>query len=97
MKEFLGIDLTKTAQEENLDLNKLCDLEKAQNVVRLHIIEKHMQGGVIFKNLEGIYIDDSVQIGAGTVICGDQHLRGRPRPMVSSPRGAGRRGRRRGR
>ena len=76
MKEFLGIDLTKTAQEENLDLNKLCDLEKAQNVVRLHIIEKHMQGGVIFKNLEGIYIDDSVQIGAGTVICGDQHLRG---------------------
>lgn len=76
MNTFLGIDLTSFEKVKGYDLNDLSSLSAAQNVVRLHIIKKHIAGGVIFTTLDNIYIDDSVKIGAGTVICGDQHIRG---------------------
>ncbi len=76
MEKYLGIVLSSFAPIKDFDLDNIAEKEIALNVVRLHIIKKHMQGGVIFTGLNNIYIDDSVKIGAGTVISCDQHIRG---------------------
>jgi len=76
MNVFLGVDLDKCEEVKDLDLTQLEQLEKAINIVRLKIIKKHMDNGVIFRNISNIYIYDEVKIGKGTVIYGDQHIRG---------------------
>ena len=76
MTVYLGIDLETFEPAKKYDLSDLSALSAAQKLVRLHIIKKHIEGGVIFNTLDNIYIDDSVKIGAGTVICGDQYIRG---------------------
>ncbi|MGI5895078.1 MAG: DapH/DapD/GlmU-related protein [Candidatus Merdivicinus sp.] len=43
---------------------------------RLAVLEKHFQNGVIFEGIDGVIIEDSVQIGAGTKISPNVTLRG---------------------
>ena len=76
MKLFLGIDLDACDDVKNYNLKDLKQLEEAINIVRLKIIEKHLNNGVEFRNISNIYIHDTVKIGSGTVIYGDQHIRG---------------------
>lgn len=76
MRLFLGIDLDACDELKDYNLKDLVQLEKAINYIRLKIIQKHLDNGVIFRNLTNIYIYDSVKIGKGTVIYGDQHIRG---------------------
>ncbi len=73
---YLGIDLETYEKTKGFDLSDLAQREKAQNTVRLAMIEKHMKNGVIFREFDNIYIDDNVKIGSGTLIRADQHLRG---------------------
>ncbi len=77
MEKYLGITLKDCDLIKDFDLSNIVEQEAALNLIRLHIIEKHIRGGVIFTGLDNIYIDDTVQIGAGTVISGDQYLRGK--------------------
>ena len=76
MRLFLGIDLDACDELKDYNLKDLVQLEKAINYIRLKIIQKHLDNGVIFRNLTNIYIYDSVKIGKGTVVYGDQHIRG---------------------
>ena len=76
MRLFLGIDLDACEDVKGYNLKDLKQLEEAINIVRLKIIKKHLDNGVEFRNISNIYIYDTVKIGAGTVIYGDQHIRG---------------------
>jgi len=76
MNKFLGVDLDTCDLVKDYDLKDLKQLQDAIDVVRLSIIKKHMDNGVIFRNIANIYIHDTVKIGKGTVIYGDQHIRG---------------------
>ncbi len=76
MRLFLGIDLDTCEDVKDYNLKDLKELEEAINIVRLKIIKKHLDNGVEFRNISNIYIHDTVKIGAGTVIYGDQHIRG---------------------
>ncbi len=76
MDLFLGIDLETEKSVAALDLSDLEQREKAMNRIRLQIIQKHKNNGVIFMFTQNVYIDDTVVIGAGTVIYDDQNIRG---------------------
>lgn len=76
IKNYLGIDLEKEEISKGYDLSDLEDVEKLMKLIRLSIIKKHIQNGVIFKNLENVYIDSQVKIAKGVQIYSDNHLRG---------------------
>lgn len=70
-KTYLGVPLNSTIDTT--------DLQKAQaerEKIRLAIIAKHIASGVIFENLDGIYIDASVTIEKGAKICHGSDIRG---------------------
>lgn len=76
MNTFLGVNLDKSDEVKGFNIKDLAELEKAINVIRLRIIQNHIDNGVIFRNVDNVYIYDTVKIGSGTVIYGDQHIRG---------------------
>ncbi len=40
------------------------------------VIKKHIENGVVFTSLHGVYIDENVLIGEGTIIDSDNHISG---------------------
>lgn len=51
-------------------------LQKAIQEKELAIFQKHLENGVIFKNFDGVHIDEQVTIGAETIIDSNTILRG---------------------
>lgn len=76
MNTYLGIDLSDIPYLKDVDTLDLEQLAKAQNIIRLEIIGKHIKNGVEFISTENVFIDAQVAIGKGTVIYPDNQLRG---------------------
>ncbi|MEG1964317.1 MAG: phosphoglucosamine mutase [Clostridia bacterium] len=74
-QDYLGINMADY-DIKNYNLKDIESVEALTKKIRLEIIKKHIDKGVIFKNLENIFIDVNVIIGKGTVIFSDNHLRG---------------------
>ncbi|MEG2540860.1 MAG: phosphoglucosamine mutase [Clostridia bacterium] len=76
MKMYLGIDLSAYEGADEVNLNDIEQFEILANKIRLQIIKKHIANGVVFLSLGNIFIDDTVEIGKGTIVNSDNHLRG---------------------
>ena len=57
-----------------MSINQINELYDSIQNVNTEVIKKHMNNGVEFTSLNGVFIDESVQIGEGTVIASDNHI-----------------------
>lgn len=73
---YLGIDLLKEDISAGYDLTDIYEVEKLMKVIRMSIIRKHINNGVIFLDFDGVYIDKDVVIGKGTKVYANNYLQG---------------------
>ena len=62
--------------ENYLRLTDCESYEKILNALKLRINREHMQSGVFITDIASVYIDDTVEIGSGTVIKPNNTLKG---------------------
>ena len=76
INNYLGIDLLKEDISAGYDLTDIYEVEKLMKVIRMSIIRKHINNGVIFLDFDGVYIDKDVVIGKGTKVYANNYLQG---------------------
>ncbi len=64
-------------RDEVLGINSKIELERANNILKKRINEKHMENGVILIDSNNTYIDDEVVIGEDTVVAPNVVLQGK--------------------
>lgn len=77
IKEYLGIDFEQYCKDNKIKICSLQDREKVFEDIRISIIQKHVDNGVIFESIVGIYIDDTVEIREGAYIYPNNRLKGK--------------------
>jgi bifunctional UDP-N-acetylglucosamine pyrophosphorylase/glucosamine-1-phosphate N-acetyltransferase len=76
----LTIATVQGSLDETLGINNRVQLAEAEQVMRRHILERHMYAGVTILDPKNTYIDEDVQIGPdtvilpGTMITGNSHI-----------------------
>ncbi|MEG2688376.1 MAG: hypothetical protein RSA24_04330, partial [Clostridia bacterium] len=77
MERYLGVEVATFGGACGYDLNDIGQFEIVANKIRLEIINKLIKSGVIFLSTSNIFVDDTVEIGKGTILHSDNHLRGK--------------------
>ena len=77
IKEYLGVDFEKYCKDKKINAHDLLERERAFEDIRISIIKKHVENGVIFESIVGIYIDDTVEIREGAYIYPNNRLKGK--------------------
>ncbi|MEG1608829.1 MAG: hypothetical protein RR348_03075, partial [Clostridia bacterium] len=70
LKSYLGVTLT-----ENDNVLNLPQWQQVLTTIRLNIIQKHIDNGVIFVGTDNIFVDDTVTIDKGVTIYPNTTLR----------------------
>ncbi len=76
MYTYLGVNVSNWAVEHDFDISTISAKARAHELIRLEILQRLENDGVKFFDYQGVYIDDGVKIGKGTIVYPNQLIQG---------------------